>query len=97
MTPEQLEEGYWRAYRDFYRWPNILAGAMTKPTWPKRLRHTAYAAGWKKFEPLWDFILRCKRVAQMRPVLEAVLQRGAGTPSHLDTEAPAPAALKVLS
>ncbi|HLK67554.1 MAG TPA: radical SAM protein [Bryobacteraceae bacterium] len=91
MTPEQLEEGYWRAYRQFYRWSAILQGAMTKPTWPRRLRHAAYAAGWKKFEPLWDFILRAKRVAQMRPVLEAVLQRGSGTPAKLETETPAEA------
>ena len=84
MTPQQLEEGYWRAYREFYRWPAILEGAMTKPEWPGRLRHVAYAAGWKKFEPLWDFILRARRVAQMRPMLEAVLQRGAGTPANLD-------------
>jgi radical SAM superfamily enzyme YgiQ (UPF0313 family) len=73
MTPRELEDGYWRAYRDFYRWPNILAGAMTKPDWIGRLRHFAYAAGWKKFEPLWDLVLRAKRVANMRPVLEAVL------------------------
>src|SRR5438046_839324 len=26
-----LEAGYWRAYRDFYRWSNILRGAATKP------------------------------------------------------------------
>src|ERR1017187_1518472 len=39
MTPEQLEEGYWRAYREFYRWPAILEGAMTKPSWAGRLRH----------------------------------------------------------
>ena len=75
MTPEQLEEGYWRAYRGFYRWPKIVEGAMTKPSWAGRLRHFAYATGWKKFEPLWALVLRAKRVAQMRPVLEAVLCR----------------------
>src|SRR5207248_224942 len=75
MTPDQLEEGYWRAYRDFYRWPAMLEAAMTMPSWAGRLRHLAYAAGWKKFEPLWDLVLRARRVAQMRPILEAVLQR----------------------
>jgi len=74
MTPAQLEEGYWRTYREFYRWPAIVQGAMTKPDWMGRLRHFAYAAGWKKFEPLWDTVLRLKRVAQMRPMLEAVLR-----------------------
>jgi hypothetical protein len=73
MTPEQLEAGYWRAYREFYRWSAIAQGAMHKETWLARARHLAYAAGWKKFEPLWDFMIRAKRVAQMRPVLERVL------------------------
>ena len=78
MTPGQLEAGYWRAYREFYRWRAIAAGAMSKPSWRGRARHFAYAAGWKKFEPLWDLVLRARRVAQMRPALEAVL--GAGRP-----------------
>jgi hypothetical protein len=73
MSPEQLEEGYWRAYRDFYRWGAIARGALVKETWPARARHFAYAAGWKKFEPLWDLVLRARRVAYMRPVLERVL------------------------
>ena len=30
LTPEELEAGYWRAYRDFYRWGSIFRGAMTK-------------------------------------------------------------------
>ena len=73
MTGEQLEAGYWRAYRDFYRWGSILRGAATKPTLVGRARHAAYAAGWKKFEPLWDLVIRARRVARMRPVLESVL------------------------
>lgn len=48
---------------------------------PGRLRHFAYAAGWKKFEPLWDLVLRAKRVARIRPILEAVLL-GRGSPPH---------------
>jgi hypothetical protein len=74
MTPEQLEEGYWRAYREFYRWSSIARSAMQHAAWVGSLRHFAYAAGWKKFEGLWDLVLRCRRVASMRPVLEAVLQ-----------------------
>jgi hypothetical protein len=73
MSEEQLEAGYWRAYRDFYRWGSILRGAATKPTLTGRVRHFAYAAGWKKFEPLWDLVIRAKRIARMRPVLESVL------------------------
>lgn len=74
MTPLQLEEGYWNAYRNFYRWSNILKGAGTKPTFLGAARHVAYSAGWKKFERLWNLLIRAKQVAQMRPALEAILQ-----------------------
>src|SRR5437763_10651968 len=67
LTGEQLEIGYWRAYRDFYRWGSILRGAWSKPQWAGRLRHFGYATGWKKFEPLWDIVIRCKRVGAMLP------------------------------
>jgi hypothetical protein len=33
----------------------------------------AYAACWKKFEPLWDWVIRIRRVTRMLPLLEAVL------------------------
>ena len=32
MTAETLEAGYWRAYRDFYRWGSIFRGAATRET-----------------------------------------------------------------
>ena len=73
LTPAQLEAGYWRAYKDFYRWGSIMRGAVVKDTWSGRLRHFAYAAGWKKFEPLWDFIIRARQVARMLPLLETIL------------------------
>jgi radical SAM superfamily enzyme YgiQ (UPF0313 family) len=73
MTPGQLEEGYWRAYRDFYRWGSILRGAGTQPTLRGKARHVAYAGGWKKFEPLWDMVIRARRVGKALPLLEAVL------------------------
>ncbi len=38
-----------------------------------KLRHVAYAGGWKKFEPLWDWVIRARRVNQMLPLLEKVL------------------------
>jgi radical SAM superfamily enzyme YgiQ (UPF0313 family) len=78
MTPEVLEAGYWRAYNNFYRWGSILRGAWAKDRVKERLRHVAYAAGWKKFEPLWDWVIRAKRVAYLLPALEAILT-GFGT------------------
>jgi radical SAM superfamily enzyme YgiQ (UPF0313 family) len=73
MTPEQLEDGYWRAYREFYRWPGLWRGARTKELPGDRLRHLAYAGGWKKFEPAWDLLIRTGRVLHALPLLEATL------------------------
>lgn len=73
MTVEQLEEGYWNAYRDFYSWSNIVKGASAKESWLGRGRHVAYSAGWKKFERVWDAIIHAHRLARALPALEGVL------------------------
>lgn len=73
MSAEQLETGYWRAYEQFYRWGSIWRGAATKDTWPDRLRHLAYAGGWKKFEPVWDLVIRARRIGMALPLLESTL------------------------
>ena len=82
MTAETLESGYWRAYRDFYRWRSILRGAWTKEDLAGRLRHIAYAGGWKKLEPLWVWVIRAKRVSNMLPLLESILGGSSGLPSR---------------
>ena len=73
MSPAELESGYWHAYKNFYRWSSIFRGAATKTSPVERIRHIAYAAGWKKFEPFWDWVIRAKRVSAMLPMLEAIL------------------------
>ncbi len=73
MSVRALEEGYWHAYRTFYRWSSIVRGASTHVTARDAARHFAYAAGWKKFEPLWDLVIRAKRVGAMLPLLETIL------------------------
>jgi hypothetical protein len=73
MSPAVLEAGYWRAYERFYAWSAIFRGAAMKSAMLPALRHVAYAAGWKKLEPLWDWIIRARQVACMLPVLEQVL------------------------
>jgi radical SAM superfamily enzyme YgiQ (UPF0313 family) len=87
MSGDALERGYWRAYRDFYRWSSIARGAWTHDRAIDAARHFAYAAGWKKFEPLWDWIIRARRVGGMLPILETVLGTG-GAPVERN---PAPA------
>ncbi|HRE81206.1 MAG TPA: radical SAM protein [Opitutaceae bacterium] len=73
MTPMQLEKGYWHAYEEFYEWRSIFRGAATKEALFPALRHIAYAGGWKRFEPAWDWIIQTKRISRMLPVLEGVL------------------------
>lgn len=73
MSPEALERGYWKAYRDFYSWSSIFRSASNKQGLVAQSRHVAYSAGWKKFEPLWDMVIRAKHVTGMLPVLEQVL------------------------
>ncbi|MGE5073640.1 MAG: B12-binding domain-containing radical SAM protein [Anaerolineae bacterium] len=83
LTPSQLEEGYRRAYRNFYRWSNLYRSASAHDSLQGRLRHLAYAGAWKKFEPVWDWAIRLKRVTNFLPALEAVLE--AARPSSLQS------------
>ena len=62
---------------DTWRWGSILRGASSKDHPVAALRHFAYAAGWKKFEPVWDWAIRTRQVLRMRPALEQIL-RGFG-------------------
>lgn len=75
LEADQLKRGYDRAYRDFYRWANIARGALTHDSVKHRAKHLAYAAGWKKFEPLWDLVIKARRLDAMTPLLEGVLSR----------------------
>jgi len=75
LTGEELENGYWWAYREFYKWANIFKGASGQPAFRDGLRHVAYSAGWKKFESLWHFLIRCKQVSKGLPLLERSLDR----------------------
>ena len=86
MTPQELEDGYWRAYKDFYRWGAILRGAWSKPELLPRLRHLAYATGWKKFEFLWNLIIRVKQVTRMLPLLETILDEFGSKVSAKESE-----------
>ncbi|HYI41070.1 MAG TPA: radical SAM protein [Allosphingosinicella sp.] len=78
LAPAALEAGYARAYRDFYGWRNIARGAAVHGSAKHRAKHFFYAAGWKKFEPLWDAVIKARRLAAMTPLLEGVLSRVSG-------------------
>ncbi len=90
LTPGALEAGYWHAYESFYRWSSIFRGAAAKRSLVNRMRHVAYAGGWKKLEPFWDLVIRAKRVSALLPALESVLS-GFGRERRADPR-PAPSA-----
>lgn len=73
MSPEDLLAGYDRAYRNFYAWGAIIRSARGQSTLHQVARHLTYAGGWKRFEPLWDAVIRSRRVSAMLPLLEATL------------------------
>jgi hypothetical protein len=41
----------------------------------QKVRHLAYAGGRKKLEPLWDLIIRARRVSSMLPLPESTSTR----------------------
>jgi hypothetical protein len=94
MSADERERGYQRAYRDFCRWDSIVRGASVHGNVVAGLGHLAYSAGWKEFEPLWDFVIRAKRVGMMLPLLETILtefgKRALGAAKHVDRVATIP-------
>jgi radical SAM superfamily enzyme YgiQ (UPF0313 family) len=78
LTPEALKTGYDWAYREFYRWSSIAQASLSHGSLKHQAKHFFYAAGWKKFEPLWDAVIRAKQLRAMTPVLEGVLSKVTG-------------------
>jgi radical SAM superfamily enzyme YgiQ (UPF0313 family) len=75
LKPQALEEGHDRAYREFYRWSSIARASRSHGTVKHQAKHFFYASGWKKFEPLWNLLIRARRLDCMTPLLEAVLSK----------------------
>ena len=73
LSGDELEAGYWRAYRDFYSWSSIARGSTNHINLTQGLKHFAYAASWKKLEPVWNILIRTKQLGLMRPGLESGL------------------------
>jgi radical SAM superfamily enzyme YgiQ (UPF0313 family) len=96
MTAQQLEDGYWRSYRNFYTWRNIARSASTHDSVVHGLRHLAYGAGWKKFEPAWDLLIRARRLRNVLPLLETVLNRRQAAVHRAAPHSPRSAAAPVV-
>ncbi len=82
LTPAALKDGYDWAYREFYRWSSIARASLSHGTVKHQAKHFFYATGWKKFEPLWDVVIRARQLRRMTPLLEGVLSRVTGRPTR---------------
>lgn len=97
LTPEQIESGYRRAYRRFYSWRNIARAASAHRTLELTAKHFAYAAGWKRFEPAWNLVIKSRRLMRMRPLLETILERRPRSRRVQPVALPLPAAIDSAS
>ena len=75
LTSEELKSGYEWAYKEFYSWSNIIKASSKHSTSKHMLKHFCYSGGWKKFEPIWNFLIKTKNLNNTLPVLEAVLSK----------------------
>ena len=75
LRPETLKAGYDWAYEEFYRWSSITRASLSHGTVKHKAKHFFYAAGWKKFEPLWNLMIRARQLRCMTPLLESVLSK----------------------
>lgn len=75
LSAAELKNGYDWAYRSFYSWSNVLKASLQHSETELKLKHFAYAGGWKKFEPLWNFMIKTRGLNQMLPLLESILSR----------------------
>ncbi len=85
LTPTQLKDGYDRAYREFYSYRNIFRSASAHASMTRSVKHFAYAAGWKRFEGAWNYIIQSQSMRRMRPMLESVLATVRPIPRALET------------
>lgn len=75
MSAEELKQGYDWSYREFYGWSNIVKASLGRESTKHRLKHLFYAGGWKKFEVLWNLVIKAQRLELMTPLLESILSR----------------------
>ena len=75
LSATELKEGYDYAYRSFYSWSNIFNASFGHDNLKQAIKHFAYAGGWKKFEPMWNFMIKTRGLNKMLPLLEAILSK----------------------
>lgn len=75
LNEQELKAGYDWAYRSFYSWPNIAKASLQHDNLKYAIKHFAYAGGWKKFEPVWNFMIKTQGLNKMLPLLESILSK----------------------
>ncbi|ANQ51184.1 B12-binding domain-containing radical SAM protein [Flammeovirga sp. MY04] len=75
LTAQELKDGYDWAYKEFYSWSNIYTASMSHDSIKHKVKHLMYSGGWKKFEPLWNFIIKSRSLNNMLPLLESILSK----------------------
>ena len=91
LSAGELKQGYDWAYRSFYGWRNIWKASWKHDRLKHVVKHFTYAGGWKKFEPLWNFMIKTKGLNKMLPLLEAILSRVEKSSNHSGRPSPFPA------
>jgi radical SAM superfamily enzyme YgiQ (UPF0313 family) len=67
MSAEELEAGYFQAYRDFYSWDSIFARCRLRE--PGSARRLLLNVGYKKIEPTFSLLGQGLRAGWARPVM----------------------------
>lgn len=86
LPAKDLQNGYNKAYQSFYSWSNILHASIQHDKLQHMIKHFSYAGGWKKFEPLWNFLIKTGSLNKMLPLLEAVLSKISNQEKRVKTE-----------
>ena len=87
----ELKQGYDWAYRSFYSWSNIWKASWQHDELKHTIKHFAYSGGWKKFEPLWNFMIKTRGLNKMLPLLEALLSKVNNGSTQKSDRSPFPA------
>lgn len=75
LSEDDLKSGYDWAYKEFYSWTNIIKSSIHHESHKHKLKHFFYTGGWKKFEPIWNFLIKTRGLNNMLPVLESILSK----------------------
>jgi len=75
MSVDELERGYWNSYTDFYKYSSIWKSAMIQGSISRKISSLAYSIGWKKIEPLWEFMVKYEKLKYALPLFVSVLRR----------------------